>query len=716
MVLLACLIGCASEMTALDQGWQARWGDSPRRADGTFEWAVSEGSDGWTSTGSQGGLLDRGRQQWMWKRLRLPASFPDDACLYTMSLSLAAEVFVDGARVYRQGDPDSRSFDGFRPACIRLQPRWGGRWISFRFWSDDPRWIGLIGVVALGTADSMLAWELRQGLPIVGLSGVLVTSGLFSLGLWLWRRRERIYADFGAASLVFGIYYVFRSPHDWALAPPYLGLSIELSLLFLSAGLICRLFVTLLGGGPGNVMAWMGRGTFVFGLGATILMATGQVRNIDTMLPGQVVLLTACVVALAVALRSARRGSADARLAFAGLAGFIGFSIIDVVGSMNMTMGAVRWWWGASMPGVAIFFTSLGAILVRRFLAVHRSLEHQVRSLEERDRELSALNVELRRQVAERAKGFSEALAILSHQGPTAGLGPGSEVGVYRIERLLGTGGMGTVYEARRHADGSHIALKVMHEQIRVDAKARFAREAELAARVSHTNLVPVLDFGVSEQGRLYLVMEIVRGCTLAHIGERRRDRAWVSGVLAQVARGLAALHEAAIVHRDLKPSNVLLEGGVEGDGTRARIADFGIAALAGRIDEPAIDAAAAGVAATLVGDSGPRLTATGAVIGTPAYMAPELGRRGYEATPSADVFSFGVVSYEVLSGELPFRVPAMERRSTSPEIAASVWSRLGLDATIVDLLQQSLAFDPTRRPPARELAEALARFAGLDS
>jgi eukaryotic-like serine/threonine-protein kinase len=204
----------------------------------------------------------------------------------------------------------------------------------------------------------------------------------------------------------------------------------------------------------------------------------------------------------------------------------------------------------------------------------------------------------------------------------------------YRILAPLGAGGMGTVYEALHLASGGVYAMKVLHAGLPDEVARRFEREARATSLLDHPGVVDVLDFGRLADGRLFLVMELVRGTSLADVlssGPLPVGRA--VAIAGRILGALAFSHRAGIVHRDLKPDNVML---LEGDAVK--LVDFGIAKLLGP------------VADELGGD----LTRTGVVFGTPAYMAPEqaLGRA---VDARVDLYSLGVILYELLAGRPPF-------------------------------------------------------------
>jgi serine/threonine protein kinase len=210
--------------------------------------------------------------------------------------------------------------------------------------------------------------------------------------------------------------------------------------------------------------------------------------------------------------------------------------------------------------------------------------------------------------------------------------------GRYRIDVVLGTGGMGRVYGGEHTGIGRKVAIKVLHAHVgrNKEATQRFQREALASGRLDHPNIVAVSDFGVLDDGSLYLVMEALDGEPLGKRLERERRLPWrealfvVRGVLA----GLRHAHDRGVVHRDIKPDNVFL---ARKDGEPViKILDFGIAKLyAGNADDPAT-------------------TRAGLTVGTPAYLSPEQAVGG-AITPASDIYSTSVVLYEMLVGRVPF-------------------------------------------------------------
>ena len=219
----------------------------------------------------------------------------------------------------------------------------------------------------------------------------------------------------------------------------------------------------------------------------------------------------------------------------------------------------------------------------------------------------------------------------------------GTRVGRYEIESLIGAGGMGEVYRARDTELGRPVALKFLHAEVAADQQRmnRFIQEARAASALNHPNILTVHDIGQTEEGQRFFATEFVEGVTL----RKRLQRGGMKlgealEVAAQVAGALASAHAAGVVHRDIKPENIMLRR----DGY-AKVLDFGLAKLTGN-PAPAVDTEAATQA--LVN------TDPGTVMGTVAYMSPEQAR-GQEVDARTDLWSLGVVLYEMLTGHLPF-------------------------------------------------------------
>ena len=245
----------------------------------------------------------------------------------------------------------------------------------------------------------------------------------------------------------------------------------------------------------------------------------------------------------------------------------------------------------------------------------------------------------------------------------------------YRIEQPLGQGGMASVYLAHDEELDRPVALKILADNLAGDAtfRDRFEREAQLAARLSHPNVVRVFDVGESE-GRPFIVMEYVEGDTLADELARHGalEPVRAVGLALQICSGLEAAHASGLVHRDVKPRNLLLRP----DGV-LKIADFGIARAA----------------------ESTRLTEIGTILGTAAYLAPEQAE-GLEETPAADLYSVGAVLYELLTGLVPYAatslVELLAQQQAGPPAPIG-----GVPASLELAVVRCLEPDPTERPPS---------------
>jgi serine/threonine-protein kinase len=267
--------------------------------------------------------------------------------------------------------------------------------------------------------------------------------------------------------------------------------------------------------------------------------------------------------------------------------------------------------------------------------------------------------------------------------------GPPPALGRYRIDTVLGSGGMGIVYRAYDPQLARPVAIKVVRRAGDDEAgRARLVREAQALARLSHPNVCHVYDVG-SEGDEVWVAMELIDGVSLRQWCEQHRDRDEIVTVLLGAAEGIAAAHAAGLVHRDIKPENVL----VTRDG-RAIVTDFGLAR-----HEDAINPHAS------TWGNDPHLTATGAIAGTPAYLAPEQ-LLGDPIDARVDQFAWAVMAYELLTGQKPFpivfavRVEAIRQGLAAPA---------SLPGPIANALVRAMAAAPTDRfPTMRDLMAAM--------
>ncbi|MBL9008101.1 MAG: protein kinase [Myxococcales bacterium] len=279
--------------------------------------------------------------------------------------------------------------------------------------------------------------------------------------------------------------------------------------------------------------------------------------------------------------------------------------------------------------------------------------------------------------------------------------------GRYRLIEIIGRGGMGAVYRAHHILMDKPVAVKVLRQELASDteAVARFHREARSASRLDHEHIIRVSDFGQTDDGLLFLIMELLDGENLAEV-VRRGPLPWrrAAGIARDVALGLSHAHEQGVIHRDLKPENIVL---VRRGKSRqlVKVLDFGLAKL--------ISHTARGDADGEPDVAVQSLTRTGVVFGTPEYMSPEQAE-GRPLDPRTDLYALGVVLYQMLSGALPFTASTFlaliaKTVNEPPPPLRSHAASLSVPADLESLVLRCLAKDPEDRPESAEhIAESL--------
>src|SRR5882724_3016506 len=304
--------------------------------------------------------------------------------------------------------------------------------------------------------------------------------------------------------------------------------------------------------------------------------------------------------------------------------------------------------------------------------------------------------------------------AVLGSTIPGTGGGGGSEgspkpgdliADRYQIERFIGRGGMAEVFAGLNVRTGKRVALKWIRPALATttEALARFRREAVAAGRIHHPNVVTVFDV-VEHKSATWLVMELLEGETLSEILNRveRMDAEEAVMLLIPAMRGVAAAHAHGVVHRDLKPDNIFICRATEGQRRAAKVLDFGVSKLS---DE--------------AGDQ-VSITVTGNLVGTPTYMAPEQVRGNKVVDPRSDVYSLGVVLYQMLAGRPPFQGQVYS--ALMIEIATMDPPRLrsfrpDLSAELETIVHKAMARELDRRyPDVTSFVHALENLIGLDS
>ena len=275
--------------------------------------------------------------------------------------------------------------------------------------------------------------------------------------------------------------------------------------------------------------------------------------------------------------------------------------------------------------------------------------------------------------------------------------------GKYRIDERLNEGGMGTVYRGTHVLMDKTVAIKVLRPALAADEKivARFSREARAASRISHPNALSVTDFGEDENGNVFLVMEFLSGKTLRQVirEEGPLPLARVVDITRQVGDALSAAHTQGVVHRDLKSDNIMLTDTLSGD--HAKVLDFGIAKIHeadGQLDTG--------------------LTAPNLVIGTPQYMSPEQCSQDSEIDARSDIYSLGVILYEMLVGHVPFSgesATMIMMKHLQEPVPSVLEERNDLPPAVARVVARAMAKLPTNRyQSVADLVEDLTIASGM--
>jgi len=403
--------------------------------------------------------------------------------------------------------------------------------------------------------------------------------------------------------------------------------------------------------------------------------------------------------------------------------------------------------------GLTLFAMFLTLLLSRSHIlslaaagALNLELSEKVTVIERQRAETASLADDLRAKVSDRASQLLSALSLLQTRGNRAmKLVKGDLINDrYTVVRSLGHGAMGQVYEVTRNKDESRWAMKLAN-QVRGAALARLAREAYVAAKLKHENIVAIRDIDVSTQGLMYMVMELVDGVPLRKIVERSEELSTraIMHQVAQMARGLAALHAVGIAHRDLKPDNVIVTG--EGETQTLKIVDFGISRFksptgdksddvfsgernlssgsgSGSGERPVEDGEDLDWGETgIIGASdGPdetvnlraarfTVTVAGSVPGTPHYMAPELAEGADPSDVRSDLWSLGVIAFELTTGSRPYAIPPILQLAQGQEMGPRDPLDLPESAEVLRILIEGcLSVDPGDRPTAEQVASVL--------
>jgi hypothetical protein len=735
------LVACAPEDAGfvagdLCEGWKVRAGDAAAYAEPEFDdssWATRRLDARWSRD------VDARDASVMWLRRRVPPEMlPADAMTVDVVLGpveSAYELYANGVLVghnghidggIRRGSLTARAYSlpaprGGEALLLALRVGREERMLRTTFTSGP-----LAGPCVLAPPDSgetlarlSRATALAQHFPALIAFAAFVIVALQQLALfWKGRElREHLWFSVLATSMAVDSLVVFQQATAHADLPSYWVARAAVLVASTSGFAALRFF--------GALFQVRHRGMRVVEAAlalAVVVPPTGILTSLvllPDVLHRALVYARDAAIVLAVAIcfviMSTRllRGNREARTIAVGTV----TCFVTVVYVRLAYQGLVPMFPGfASLThaGFVAAVLSVAIALANRYSRMLQGLTERTREVEARAVEVERLNQELRRQVADRSRDLATVLQRTVGSMGRAAIRIGDRVGDrYRVTRELGAGGMGSVYQVERTTDGARFALKVMQGIASGHAAARFARESEIAAQLVHPNLVPVVDVGFGTWGGPYLVMELVDGRTLDELRDRFGDARFAQEVLAGVARGLHELHRRGILHRDLKPANVLV---TESDGFSARISDYGIA----KLDDDSLcfaDTLAPGEAQGTVdplGTTAPpmaprasgKLTATGALLGTPRYMAPELAT-GARATTASDVYAFGVIGWEVLTGTYPFvETPiVLAQRGLPAPAPPSVDARA---PELLVLMAECMCPEPDRRPDAEAVAQRI--------
>jgi hypothetical protein len=381
---------------------------------------------------------------------------------------------------------------------------------------------------------------------------------------------------------------------------------------------------------------------------------------------------------------------------------FVAYEIVVIIATpMSVPVLLNNTFFFLSVNVVGMFANYSVQFYIRKGFLQKHIIEERTKELQDKNEDLLKKNIELvesREELLRSAKRTDMIFAALSEALPGTVLDD-----KYQLEEKIGSGGFGTVYRATHLLLQHGVAVKVFRPSMGSDPVKnleRFRVEGISASRVRHPNAVAVLDFGVSASSIAYMVMELLEGCSLKDKLDEREalSVARCIDILVPVCSALAEAHAMGIIHRDIKPSNIFLHHTKEGE--IVKVVDFGIAKLVSDTLNPEFLS----------------LTETGALLGTPVYMSPErLSNKPYDG--HADIYSLGVMIYEMLCGCLPFQsstenywsvvlmhlthTPTLPRR-INPEIPEK------LEAVVM----RSLAKNPQERPTAKELEQSLKEFA----
>jgi len=747
--------------------WEYRYGSCPVDLHGRVPCLQPGWNDGSFVSGPVETPPGRTGQNELWLRTRLEGPQLADPVMYLKFVDQFYEAYLDGELIGKSpGELTSRArLAGVYRAYLPLGPSYVGKTlvvrVHSRYWH-----IGVHRQQLLGERSALLAAAIRLGMSTIMIGSMLLLLALGGVILAALQR-QRAFALYGSFALMAGIYLLARSQlRIFLLGSQELARTVELSSLVLLSASLCGFVDSLFGKGPLGLLrylSWLLVGFFAVGV---VVVSLGIAPLELLLLPLQILLLIMVAVMMMNTVRIATLGHIDGRILSVGLAIAMMPTLYDLLASMNLINRYVV----LTQYSVALFVSAVGVIVVRRFVEsrtetlrlameagqakqrlaeqdvllaaaqrvadgdldspIEVSKDSSLRSLAEalnrlredvrsrlkqqsvRNAAAKQLNDELRRQIEQRSRRLLE-LMLRRPPGSQeqAQIKVQSSLGEhYRVVCLLGTGASGVVVEVERTTDHKHLAAKVLTKSTDQAGLVRFLREAQILARLDHPNLVSIKDVDVTDEGVPFLVMELVEGQTLRQLRHRYRDPRFAVQVLRQIADALRVIHEGGVVHRDLRPSNILVTE--DGPVPRIKLFDFGVAALKGKegAESGTYPKQKLGLSISASADR-IEISLPGILVGSPMYMAPE-GHGGPQAVGApADVFSLGMIAWELLTGELPFPRPPVEMAAQGePIVAPSLHTKVAdVNPALSALVSSCLHADPSKRLTAAQVAAELA-------
>jgi hypothetical protein len=537
--------------------------------------------------------------------------------------------------------------------------------------------------------------------------GLLTITGLHHIVLFLLRRREKAPLWFGGMCVLLALRLLLLGRYLQAELPglpAWIPHRLEYITFYLpvpaAAMFVRELFPKYL---PASIIKFL----IVAGLAFTATLVLPRPVYSALVPIYHVITLIACAIApIAVGRAALRERDAPPILTLIGLLALVVAAALDILRERSLVH--IRFIAQYGLTTFVFFQSALLALLNQR-----RANQLELRNDEvgKLNGELRLLNDELRRQIASRSHELSQAVMIMAHSNGPSTLQEGDVVAdQYRIVSSLGEGGMGTVFRAERIVDKRQVALKLIRGNADPAVLARFAREAEVVASIDHPNVVGILDFNVSRAGLFYLVMELVEGRTIEAERGRFGDVPWALPLVAQLTEALAAIHARDVIHRDVKPSNLLVADG------RLKLADFGVAQMQRNQRRSSGDTAAVTAPGGLPSEETSTtdelaITRAGMMIGSPMYMAPELADGSEHGSTKSDMFSFGLVAYEMLAGKRAYVRPlvtAVIEGLKMPDPQPLTQLAPGLAPEVARLLHLCLHVSPAERPDAAVIVAAM--------